>query len=76
MASTADRIRKIVADNFDFDGELDFDVKFTESGASSADFIAFFKIVNDEFGLGMVAGDCREFETLNELVKYIDRNAA
>ncbi|MCY4607719.1 MAG: phosphopantetheine-binding protein [bacterium] len=76
MATTADRIRQIIADNLDVGRDPDFDAKLVDSGVSSVDCIAFFKIVNDEFSLGLVAEECRQFETLNQLVQHIDQKAA
>lgn len=76
MASTEDRIRQIIADNLDVGREPNFDAKLVDSGVSSVDCIAFFKIVNDEFGLGLVAEECRQFETLSQLVQFIDQKAA
>ena len=72
MSSTEDRIRKIIEDNLDVDREPDFDAKLVDSGVSSVDCIAFFKLVNDEFNLGLVADECRQFETLRALVTFID----
>lgn len=72
MSSTKDRIKSIIKDNLDLDREPNFDAKLVESGVSSVDCIAFYKIVNDEFNLGLVAEECRQFETLRELVTFID----
>ena len=76
MASTKDRIRQIIADNLDVGREPDFDAKLVDSGVSSVDCIAFFKIVNDEFGLGLIAEECQQFETLRQLVQHINQKAA
>ena len=72
MSSTKDRIKGIIENNLDLDREPDFQAKLVESGVSSVDCIAFFKIVNDEFNLGLVAEECRQFETLQDLVTFID----
>ena len=72
MASTEDRIRQIINDNLDVGREPNFDAKLVDSGVSSVDCIAFFKIVNEQFGLGLVAEECRQFETLSQLVQFID----
>ncbi len=72
MASTEDRLRQIVNDNFDLDHEPDFDRAFDETGVSSVEAVAFFKQVNDEFDLKMAAEDCLQFRTLREVVAYID----
>ena len=72
MSTTEDRIRAIISDNLDVGREPNFDAILTDSGVSSVDCIAFFKIVNEDFGLGLVAEECRQFKTLRDLVSYID----
>lgn len=71
MSSTEERITKIIEDNFD-DREANFDAILADSGVSSLDCVSFFKLVNEEFGLGLVANECRQFKTLRELVTFID----
>ena len=73
MSSTEDRIRKLIEDNLDVGREPNFDARLAESGVSSVDCIAFFKLVNEEFNLGLVADECRQFETLRNLVTFIDQ---
>ena len=75
MSSTEDRICKIIEDNLDIDRQPNFDAILVDSGVSSVDCIAFFKIVNEEFNLGLVAEECRQFKTLRDLVTYIDARA-
>ena len=75
MASTEDRLRQIVNDNFDLDHEPDFDREFDETGVSSVEAVAFFKQVNDEFDLKMAAEDCLQFRTLRDVVAYIQARA-
>ena len=72
MASTADRLKKIIADNFELDHEPNFNAQFGDIGVSSVEVVAFYKEVNDEFGLGLVAEDCLQFKTLQDLVSHID----
>ena len=72
MASTADRLKKIIADNFELDHEPNFNAQFGDIGVSSVEAVAFYKQVNDEFGLGLVAEDCLQFKTLQDLVSHID----
>ncbi len=72
MSSTEDRIKKIIDDNLDLGRAPDFDAKLVDSGVSSVDCVAFFKLVNEEFNLGLVAEQCRQFETLRDLVSFID----
>ncbi len=72
MSSTEDRIKQIINDNLDLDREPNFDAKLVDSGVSSVDCVSFFKLVNDEYSLGLVAEQCRQFETLRDLVSFID----
>lgn len=72
MASTEDRIRKIIADNIDDEREVNFDATLADSGASSVECITFYKVVNNEFGLGLAANECLQFKTLRDLVTFID----
>ncbi len=72
MASTKERISKIIADSFDLDHEPDFNAQFSDVGISSVEAVAFYKSVNEEFDLGLVAEDCLQFKTLQDLVAHID----
>lgn len=72
MPSTTDRLAALIADNFDLDHQPDFDAAFSNIGISSVDAIAFFKVVNDQFDLGLAPDDCKQFENLNALVAFID----
>ena len=72
MSSTEDRIKAIINDNLDLDREPNFDAKLVESGVSSVDCVSFFKLVNEEFNLGLAAEECQQFETLRDLVTFID----
>ena len=72
MSSTENRLRQLINENLDLDHEPDFDARFSDVGVSSVDAVAFFKMVNQEFNLKMVAEDCLQFNTLRELVTYID----
>lgn len=72
MSGTEDRLRTLITENLDIDRDPDFDRSFSDIGVSSVDAIAFFKLVNQEFGLGLVANECAQFKNLRELVSYID----
>lgn len=72
MSGTEDRLRTLITENLDIDYDPDFDRSFSDIGVSSVDAIAFFKLVNQEFGLGLVANECAQFDNLRELVSYID----
>ncbi|MCY3856992.1 MAG: acyl carrier protein [Rhodospirillales bacterium] len=75
MSSTETRLRTLIRDNLDLDHEPDFDRAFSEVGVSSIDAVAFYKLVNNEYQLNMVAEDCLQFRTLRDLVAHIDSRA-
>ena len=75
MPSTADRLATLITDNFDLDHQPNFDSAFGDLGVSSVDAIAFFKLVNEEFDLGLAPDDCKQFENLSALVAFIDARA-
>ena len=75
MSSTENRLRELIRENLDLDHEPDFDARFSDAGVSSVEAVAFYKMVNEEFSLNMVAEDCLQFNTLRELVTHIDARA-
>ena len=76
MASTRDRVKKLIDEHLDLGHEPDFDAQLADSGVSSVDAVEFFKEVNQEFDLSLQAEECLQFRTLGELVTFIDsRNA-
>ena len=72
MSATQERIKKIIASSFDIGHEPVFNAQLTEIEATSMEAVAFFKLVNDEFGLGMDIEDFAKFQTLQELADHID----
>ena len=72
MSSTEGRLRALINDNLDLDHDPDFNARFSDVGVSSVDAIAFFKLLNQEFDLGMVAEECTQFDTLRDIVNFID----
>ena len=73
MATTKERLRKLVDDNLEIEGRtagepLHMDYSLRESGVSSVDFVAFAKIVADEFGVTFNPEDCAKYSTVGELI--------
>jgi len=75
VPSNADRLAKLVADNFDLAEGPDFDASFSDLDISSVDAISFFKLVNGEFDLGLEADDCKQFQNLRDLLSFVDSRA-
>ncbi len=81
MATTAERVRQLVADNLEVDGQpvavpADLNVSLTEVGVPSMDFVAFAKVLVREFDVPLTPDDCAGFSTLKDLAAYIDGQAA
>ena len=81
MPATEERLRKLVDENLEVDGrpigrELDLTKNLRDAGVSSVDFVAFMKVVAQEFGIDMTAGDCENLQNLEELIAFLDKSAA
>ena len=77
MATTEERIRKLVDENLEIEGRpagrpLDSDSSLRDSGVSSVDFVAFAKVVADEFNVRFSPEDCNKYNTIGELVTFLD----
>ena len=77
MATTEERLRKLVDDNLEIEGRsagdpLHVDYSLRESGISSVDFVAFAKIVADEFGVSFSPEDCAKYSTVGELIALLE----
>ncbi|MCY3782504.1 MAG: acyl carrier protein [Chloroflexi bacterium] len=81
MASTAERIQKLVAENLEVDGQPvsvpdDLNANLSDAGVPSMDFVAFAKVIVAEFDVPLTPDDCAGFSTLKDLAAYIDAQAA
>ena len=80
MASTEDRVRQLIADNLEVDGEsvdsVDLDKGLTDIGVSSMDVVSFARVVQEEFGISFAIEDCADLKTVRQMIEYIDSNAA
>ena len=77
MATTEERIRKLVDDNLEIEGRpagrpLDPNSSLRESGVSSVEFVAFAKLVAEEFGVEFTLEDCAKYKTLGEVMAFLD----
>ena len=81
MASTEDRIRKLLAENLEVDGKplpqpVDFSQGLTDVGVTSMDIVAFAKVVAQEFDVSFTPEICAGLDSLNDLVKCLDGQMA
>lgn len=75
MSATEDRVRELFRQHLDADRDPDFSVGLGDSGISSMDAVKFVKEVGDAFNVEMRAEDVAEFQTLGDVVKYLDTHA-
>ncbi len=77
MASTEERIRNLIAENLEVDGQPialpdDLSISLLEAGISSVDLVAFAKIVEQEFDVKLTLEDCTNLNSVRELVARLD----
>lgn len=81
MASTADRIRKLVSENIEVDGKPldipeDLNISLADSGVSSTDMVALAKLIAREFNVTFTPEDCAALDSLKKVVDFLDSKAA
>ena len=77
MPSTEQRVRKLLADNLEVDGQsvgdsVDFSRSLSDIGVSSMDIVAFARVVQTEFGVEFTIEDCAKYKTLGDLIEFLD----
>ena len=72
MSATEDRVRELFHQHLDADRDPNFDVGLGDSGVSSMDAVKFVKKVGEAFNVTMRSEDVAEFQTLRDLVTYLD----
>ena len=77
MSSTEDRIRQLVEENLEVDGQpiaqpINLDSNLSDAGVSSMDVVAFGKLVNEEFNANLSVEDCSKLPTLRALIDHLD----
>lgn len=81
MPTTEERIRKLISDNLEVDGQpldpaMPLDTNLADTGISSTDLVAFAKALQDEFGIQFSPEDCSPNATLGGLVSAVDAKSA
>ena len=72
MSATEDRVTELFHQHLDADRDPNFDVGLGDSGVSSVDAVKFVKKVGEAFNVTMRSEDVAEFQTLRDLVTYLD----
>ena len=80
MASTEDRVRKLIADNLEVDGKpvdatMDLSSNLTDAGVSSMDIVSFARVIQNEFGVSFTPEHCTELQTIGQLIEFLDSAA-
>ena len=77
MSATADRLRNLISENLEVDGQpidvpQDLNISLVEAGVPSTDLVAFAKLVSQEFNVSFTAEHCTQLNSLQEVVEFID----
>ncbi len=77
MASTAARLRNLISENLEVDGQpinvpQDLNISLLEAGVPSTDLVAFAKLVSQEFDVSFTAEHCTQLNSVQEVVEFID----
>lgn len=77
MASTADRLKSLIAENLEVDGQSiavpeDLNISLLEAGVSSLDLVAFAKLVAQDFNIKFAAEHCTSLNSVREVADFID----
>ncbi len=77
MATTEQRIRQLVSENLEVDGQPvdlsgDLNTGLGALGVSSLDVVAFAKLVSEEFNITFTIEDCETVDTIQKLIDHID----
>ena len=81
MASTEERVRKLIADNLEVDGKpvdssMALSSSLTDAGVSSMDLVSFARVVQGEFNVTFTPEHCVELKNLGELIDFLEGQAA
>jgi acyl carrier protein len=77
MSSTEERIRAIVDQTVEIEGRvagqpIDLTRNVAETGVSSSDIVAFWQMVNQEFGTDISAEEFAELLTPQDLIDHLE----
>lgn len=80
MATTEGRIRQLVKENLEVDGQPlelsgDLNTTLTELGVPSLDVVAFVKVISEEFNITLTPQDTESVNTVQKLIEHIDAQA-
>ncbi len=80
MASTAERLRNLVIENIEVDGESlkvpeDLNFSLVEAGVPSTDLVALAKLISEEFNVSFTVEHCTQLKSMKEVVELIDSQA-
>ena len=81
MSSTADKLRALVNDNIEVDGQAldipdDMNISLADSGVSSMDMVALGKLIAKEFAVTITVEDCAALDNLTKVVAFVDAQSA
>ncbi len=80
MASTEERLRKLVDENLEVDGQpielaQDLNISLLELGVSSLELVGFARLVSQEFNVKFAPKDCASLNSVRSLIEHLDTHA-
>ena len=72
MSTTENRINELAREHLGQD--LNFEAGFGDSDVNSVDAVAFLKKVGEDFGVTISNENIAQFQTLRDVVGFIDAN--
>ena len=80
MASTAERLRNLIDENLEVDGQPidlpeDLNISLIEAGVPSRDLVAFARLVSQEFNVTFTVEHCTQLKSAQEVVEFIESQA-
>lgn len=81
MGTTSERLVKLLDDNIAIEGRspgepLDLDKSIADSGVASADLVALWRLVNEEFKVEIARERFAELLTPRDLIEHLEGLAA
>ena len=81
MPSTEERLRQLIAENLEVDGQpvdpsLPLTSSLSDAGVSSIDRVAFARLLQQEFSVKFAPENCVELQSLADLIQFLDASSA
>ena len=73
--SVETRLFALAQENLELGRDPDWDLKLSESDISSMDAVAFIKAVGEDFSVTIPPEEVAKFNTIGDLIAYVDSHS-